>query len=249
MGITIVQKSDLSRKKPNAKIALVLAGGAISGGTFKVGGLKAFNDFLVNRKVTDFDIYVGVSAGGFLAAPLAGGITPEELLKSLDGTSENFSQLSPFQVYLPNYREFVERPLSYLYRRMTYLPGIVYDSIQALPKLWQPFRDGFLKLMAAPNYSNLEAMLKPFARIIYSTRPMPSIWEALPSGIFDGKGLERYLRENIERNHLANSFKELKKSRGKSLYIISMELDTAERVIFGPDEKNDVTISEAVQTP
>ena len=64
MGITIVQKSDLSKKKVNAKVALVLAGGAITGGTFKVGGLKALNDFLVNRKVTDFDIYVGISAGG-----------------------------------------------------------------------------------------------------------------------------------------------------------------------------------------
>lgn len=247
MGITIVQKSDLSRKKPNAKTALVLAGGAISGGTYKVGGLKALNDFLVNRKVTDFDIYVGVSAGGFLAAPLAGGISPEELLKSLDGTSEFFSQLSPFHVYLPNYREFVERPLSYLYRRMTYLPGILYDSILSLPGLWQPFRDGFLKLMAAPNYSNLEAMMKPFAKIVYSTRTMPSIWEALPSGIFDGKRLEAYLRGNMERNHLTNSFKALKQRRGKSLYIVSMELDTAERVIFGPDEKSDVTISEAVQ--
>ena len=68
MGITIVQKSDLTVRKRNPRIALVLAGGAISGGGFKLGGLKAFDDFLVNRKTTDFDIYVGLSAGAFLAA-------------------------------------------------------------------------------------------------------------------------------------------------------------------------------------
>lgn len=247
LGITIVQKSDLNRKKPNAKTALVLAGGAITGGTFKVGGIKALNDFLVNKKVTDFDIYVGVSAGGFLAAPLAGGITPEEMLKSLDGSSEYFEQISPFHIYWPNFREFVERPLSYLYRRMTYLPGIIYDSLLALPNLWPPFRDGFVQFCSEPNYSRFESMIRPFAKIIYSTRTMPSVWEMLPSGIFDGSRLEKYLRKNMLRNRLTNSFKVLKRVRNKSLYIVATDLDTAERVIFGPDERHDVTISQAVQ--
>lgn len=247
MGITIIQKSDLTRKKPNAKTALVLAGGAITGGTFKVGGLKAFNDFLVNRKVTDFDMYVGVSAGGFLAAPLAGGISPEEILKSLDGQSEHFDQLSPFHVYWPNFLEFVERPFSYLYRRMTYMPGILYDSLISLPKLWSPLRDGFLKFCSEPNYSSFEQMMKPLAKIIYSQRAMPSISEAMPTGIFNGSKLEEYLRKNMEKNHLTNSFKVLRRVRGKSLYIVATDLDTSERVVFGPDERSDVTISQAVQ--
>src|SRR3989338_3672470 len=110
MGITIVRKSDPKEKKENPKLALVLAGGAISGGAFKVGGLKALNDYLVNKKVTDFDIYVGMSAGAFLAAPLAGGIPPEEILASLDGKSKKFSQLSPLQMYLPNFQEFIAGP-------------------------------------------------------------------------------------------------------------------------------------------
>ena len=50
MGITIVQKSDLAVRKKNPKIALVLAGGAVTGGAFKLGGLKALDDFLVNRR-------------------------------------------------------------------------------------------------------------------------------------------------------------------------------------------------------
>lgn len=247
MGLTIVQKSDLSRKKPHAKIALVLAGGAITGGTFKVGGLKALNDFLVNRKVTDFDIYVGVSAGAFLAVPLSGGIPPEEMLKSLDGSSAYLAQLSPFDLYRPNWGEFFERPLSYLYRRFTYLPGIFLDSAAALPKLWHPLKEGLLQFCRKPSYSNFEKMLKPLAKIVYSERTMPSLSEALPTGLFDNRNLERYLRKNMERNGMTNSFRALKKNRDKSLYITAMDLDTAERVVFGPDEKNDVTISEAVQ--
>lgn len=247
MGLTIVQKSDLSRKKHNPKVALVLAGGAITGGTFKVGGIKALNDFLVNRKVTDFDMYVGVSAGAVIAAQIANGITPEEILKTLDGSSEYFGQLSPFDIYWPNFREFIERPFAYLYRRMTYLPGIMYDSLLALPQLWGPLRDGFIKYISHPSYSNFEHMLRPLAKIIYSTRTMPSLSEALPSGFFDGRRMEKYLRVNMEKNHLTNDFRVLKKYRGKSLYILATDLDTADRVIFGPDEKNDVTVSEAVQ--
>src|SRR5437764_2786155 len=99
MGLTIVHKSDLWTRKRDPRVALVLAGGAVTGGAYKLGGLKALDDFLVNRKTTDFDIYVGLSAGAFLAAPLAGGVTPVEMLRSIDGTSEDFSQLTALEFY------------------------------------------------------------------------------------------------------------------------------------------------------
>ncbi len=76
MGITIVQKSDLSRPKDNPKIAIVLAGGAVTGGAYKVGGLHALDGCLENRKVTDFDTFVGLSAGSIIASLLANGIQP-----------------------------------------------------------------------------------------------------------------------------------------------------------------------------
>ncbi|MBI3540836.1 MAG: hypothetical protein HY073_01650 [Deltaproteobacteria bacterium] len=185
-------------------------------------------------------MYVGVSAGAFIASHIAAGVSPEELLKTLDGSSEHFEQLSPFHLYWPNFQEFIERPFAYLYRRMTYLPGIFYDSLTSMPRLWQPLRDGFLKFCTEPTYSNAETMLRPLAKIIYSSRTMPSISEMIPSGFFNGNRLEKYIRNNLERNYLPNSFKVLKKERGKSLYIIATELDTADRVIFGPDEKNDL---------
>jgi len=246
LGIQIVQKSDLSRKKHHSKIALVLAGGALSGGAFKAGGLKAFNDFLVNRKVTDFDIYVGISAGGFLAAPLAGGITPEEVLKSIDGTSEHFSQLSPLEIYYPNWQEMVSRPLKYLFDRFSYFPNIMFDFLQALPNISESLKAGFVRFVREPNYSNYEQMMKPLARAVYSGRTAPSLFSALPTGFFDNKPLEKFLRENMKRNHLSNHFKVLKRMRGKDLYICGMELDSGDRAIFGWDEKNDITISEAV---
>src|SRR3990167_3610898 len=139
MGICIVEKNTSLEKIPTPKLALVLAGGAISGGAFKVGGFKALNDFLVNRKVTNFDIYVGLSAGAFLAAPLAGGIPPEEMLASLDGKSRLFSQLSLFNLYKPNFEEIITRPLKYVYGHFTFVPGIIYDLCRSAPQLKRNF--------------------------------------------------------------------------------------------------------------
>ena len=246
MGITIVQKSDLSKKKLHAKTALVLAGGAVSGGAFKAGGLKALNDFLVNKKVTDFDLYLGISAGGFLAVPLAGGIPPEEILKSLDGTSERFEQLAPINIYYPNWKEFIGRPIKYLYETFIYFPGLIVDFFSSFPQLSGRLKQGLIRFAKKPSYSNYEAMVRPLVRALYSTREIPPLISAMPTGLFDNQVIERYLRRQIKFNRMSNNFKVLKRMRGKDLYISAMELDTAERVIFGWDEVNDVPISEAV---
>ena len=113
MGITIVQKSDLSVRKKHAKVALVLAGGAVTGAAFKLGGLKALDDLLVNRKTIEFDTYVGLSAGAMLAAPLAAGVTPAEMLKSLEGQSTEFSRFRPSDFYNLNVRDLVNRPAQF----------------------------------------------------------------------------------------------------------------------------------------
>ncbi|MDP3939448.1 MAG: patatin-like phospholipase family protein [Deltaproteobacteria bacterium] len=247
MGISIVQKSDFSKKKRNPKVALVLAGGAVSGGAFKVGGLKALNDFLVNRKVTDFDVYIGLSAGAFLAAPLAGGVSPEEMLKSLDGSSSKFKQLRPVDFYYPNFREWVTRPLSVWLGLATFLPAVIYDFLKAIPALPGSVYGAARTYAKDPSYTNFEAVSKELAKVISPRRQPPSLFRALPSGIFDNVALERYLAANMASNGIPNDFSELYKLRKKELYIAAMNLDTAERVIFGHNEVSDVTISEAVQ--
>src|SRR5499425_3606112 len=133
MGITIVQKSDLGVRKKNPKIALVLAGGAVTGGGFKLGGLKALDDFLVNKKTTEFDTYVGLSAGAVLATPLAVGISPAEMIKSLEGKSQDLTRFRARDFYSPNLREFAERPLQYALALALFVPGAVADMIRGMP--------------------------------------------------------------------------------------------------------------------
>jgi len=247
MGITIVQKSDLNIRKRNPRIALVLAGGAISGGGFKLGGLKALDDFLVNRKTTDFDMYVGLSAGAFLAAPLASGVTPPEMMRSLEGSSEEFTQFTGLDFYQPNYQEFIEKPVRYLLDLAAFLPGSLLDLVAKSPSLAERVAEPLRAWMRQPSFARLREVLLPIGEALLATRPFPFPLDYLPSGLCDNASIERYLRHNFERRHMPNNFKALFQARKRELYIVAMNLDSAERVVFGHDEDSSLTISEAVQ--
>src|SRR5207245_6278789 len=99
MGLTVVQGRAGPRRTNNPRVALVLTGGAVTGGAYKLGGLRALDDFLVDRKTVDFDVYVGLSAGAFVAAPLARGVAPPEMLRALGASSEGFASLSARELY------------------------------------------------------------------------------------------------------------------------------------------------------
>src|ERR1700747_396788 len=68
------------RKKPS-KTALVLGGGGFTGGVYEIGALRALDLLAVNSTVNNFDVYVGTSAGSFIAALCANGVTPEEMMR------------------------------------------------------------------------------------------------------------------------------------------------------------------------
>jgi NTE family protein len=94
----------------NSKTALVLGGGGFTGGVYEIGALRAFDLLAVNRTVNDFDIYVGTSAGSFVASMLANGVTPEEMMRVL-----NKALPSPIpdpklrNLLRPNYSAFARR--------------------------------------------------------------------------------------------------------------------------------------------
>ena len=109
-------------QKP-ARIALALAGGGPLGAIYEIGALCALEDSLAGLKLTELDHYVGVSAGGFIAASLANGITPRELCASFitnNGETGPSDLFDPAWLMVPAYSEFV--------RRAIMLPGLLLSS-------------------------------------------------------------------------------------------------------------------------
>ena len=246
MSITIIQKSDLSVRKRDPKVALVLAGGAVTGGAFKLGGLKALDDFLINRKTVDFDLYVGLSAGSLLSAALAAGVTPPQSLRAMDGTSDTLSRFRPSHFYNPNFSEFVTRPVDYLLDSATFLPRTIGELVAESPALWNRVEEPLREFRETPSWDRLVDVAEPIAKTLLRKRlPMPH--QYIPSGLCDNSTIEAYLRDNLEANGVPNDFKSFYRQTGRELYICAMNLDTAEQVVFGHDEDSSATISEAVQ--
>jgi NTE family protein len=247
VGLTLIRKSDGTRRKQDPKIALVLAGGAVSGGAFKLGGLKALNDYLDDRKITDLDLYLGISAGSVLGASLASGVTPDEMLRVLDGTSTQIDQLRPIDFYNPNLREFASRPARLITDLVGFVPSLGVDFARSLPGLSGAAGKAARKFAKSPTYTNFEAVMMRVIEHVAPKRSMPAITDHFPSGIFDNAPIERWLRRSFERIRVPNDFKAFERETGRSLYITACDLDTAERAVFGADEIADVTISQAVQ--
>ena len=58
------------------RLGIVCAGGGVTGAIYEIGTLAALEDRLENASINDFDVFVGVSAGAYIAALLANGVTP-----------------------------------------------------------------------------------------------------------------------------------------------------------------------------
>lgn len=65
----------------------------------------------------------------------------------------------------------------------------------------------------------------------------------VPTGLFDNSEVERFLRDIFTRRGRSNDFREL----DAKLFLVAVELDSGEAVLFGSEGWDDVPISKAVQ--
>lgn len=223
-GITILAKHDpATRAGRRSRVALVLAGGAITGGAFKAGGLRALDELLRPPfRLTDFDTFIGLSAGSVLASALAGGIDADELYKITLGESERFAAMKPIDFMRPNIREPAERIALFIAKTAEILAA--YVSGLEDPRTGKPFggKQTALKL------ANVLARL-------------------VPTGIFDPNGVRDYLRRQIGELGLPDDFRELERIRGKQLFVTAVDINCGQQLVFGPGERyQGVRVSDAV---
>jgi NTE family protein len=99
-----------SRRRPRrSRTALVLGGGGFTGGVYEIGALRALDLLAVNRTVNQFDVYVGTSAGSFVAGLVANGVTPEEMMRVVNQQVPTpFQDVDRGSLMRPNLLEFAQ---------------------------------------------------------------------------------------------------------------------------------------------
>jgi predicted acylesterase/phospholipase RssA len=94
------------------RIAIALAGGGPLGAIYEIGALCALQESLSGIDLTQLDHYVGVSAGGFIAAALANGMTPRELCAAfIEDTPDSADRFDPSWLMEPAYGELLRRSI------------------------------------------------------------------------------------------------------------------------------------------
>lgn len=93
-----------------SRIGLALAGGGPLGAIYEIGALCALEEALPALRLTDCAGYVGVSAGGFVAAGLANGIGPREQCRAfIEGSGPSGDVFNPDLMMRPAWGELSRR--------------------------------------------------------------------------------------------------------------------------------------------
>jgi NTE family protein len=186
----------------------VLGGGGLTGGVYEIGALRALDLLSVGHTVNEFDVFVGTSAGSFVAAAVANGVTPEEMMRAIVGDQpSSFPDVRAGSLLQPNYREFLSRGMRFPLR----LAGVMRDLVRDLGQV-----------------SAVDFVL--------------ALAEALPTGLYSGEGLERYVSRILADAGRTDDFRELQ----RELYLVATDLDSCERAVFGAEGLDHIPISRAV---
>ena len=112
------------RRQAKPRVGLALAGGGPLGAVYEIGALAAINEAIEGLDVNDAAVYVGISAGGIIAAGLANGITPYEMCRLfVINDTDNLAEAT-FRTEL-----LLKPAWSELRKRAESTPGLIYDSM------------------------------------------------------------------------------------------------------------------------
>lgn len=134
---TAPRRTGLARRQ--SRVGLALAGGGPFGAIYEIGALMALGESLEGIDFSDLDVYVGVSAGSFLAAALANGIPVPEIYGIFIEGEETEGALAPEVFMRPAFREYLRRARS--------VPPLLARSLWQY--VTQPFGRGMLESFAA----------------------------------------------------------------------------------------------------
>ncbi len=102
------------------KIGLALGGGGPLGGIYEIGALRALDESLEGIDFNNLYVYVGVSAGAFVAANLANQLTSAQMCRIFVKNEADVHPFHPEVFYRPAFQEYMRRFLS--------VPGLLVEA-------------------------------------------------------------------------------------------------------------------------
>ncbi len=105
-----------------SRIGIALAGGGPGGAIYEIGALRALDEAIDGVDFNDLYIYVGVSAGAFIAACLANQLSTAQMVRAIIKNEPGEHPFVPETFLTPNVRELAKRSLT--------LPRLLKEALQ-----------------------------------------------------------------------------------------------------------------------
>lgn len=106
---------------PQRRIGLALAGGGFLGAAYELGALAAIGEAIDGLDLCALDTYVGVSAGSYIAAGLANGLSPQQMVRMFVEAEDAEGPFDPTTLLSPAYKEW--------WARLRLAPGTLLSAI------------------------------------------------------------------------------------------------------------------------
>ena len=116
-----IQSRRSADRPEGPRIGLALGGGGPLGGIYEIGALRALDEALDGVDFNDLYVYVGVSAGSFVAANLANQMTTAQLCRIFVKNEADVHPFHPEVFYRPAFREYLRRALA--------VPGLLREAL------------------------------------------------------------------------------------------------------------------------
>ena len=159
------------------RIGLALAGGGPLGAFYEVGCLHAIEEACHGLRLTELDMYMGVSSGAMITAGLANGFDTADMGVVFIHNASAEYPVTPGLFLQPAIREYARRLAS-----APGLPAIALDYLRDPGKDWSEMLDPLGRLLPTGVFDN-----RPFERFLahlFSTNGRTNDFRALPARLY-----------------------------------------------------------------
>lgn len=217
----------MSKVQAPHKIGIALAGGGFLGAVYELGSLCALAEGIDGLDLKALDVYVGVSAGAFICAGLANGLSPHQMVRRFVESEDTNIPIDPATLMSPAWDEW-------------------RTALKKLPNVSRKIiNEAFDRTIGQSISGSISGTIG---------RPNPSwkalLWQAierggelLPRGIMDSSATQTKFAQLFAEAGRTDDFRKL----SSILRIVATDLDSGESIEFGSTGFDAVPISTAIR--
>ncbi|TVQ80094.1 MAG: patatin-like phospholipase family protein [Bradymonadales bacterium] len=165
-----------SKPEIKRKYGIHLLGGGVTGAFFHFGVLAALDDHLSKRS-TEFDVFVGSSAGSLVSTSLAVGLRPQQIVEAMMKDDQSVFHIEREDIYRFSFLDWGAELIKFFWT-LFYIIFVKVQDPKEAPSFFWGLKDSLPSGLFAPRY--YEAWIKEF----FESKSLPTFFSQLEKELY-----------------------------------------------------------------